>query len=819
MQRKFWKTRGLIVLGAVLALVVAIACAADKPAAPAQPAAPLPAAPAAEAAFPSDSAAPAPAPAAQQLPAAAAPAAAPRPAAVPEPPVLVPQVSTAPLARTGSDLTTAAEDFKYVAEKAPPGGYLSYIWDGPLPVNLKESPMSAELVKQGNLLPLEQRIPTGDDTLVIPPTDEIGVYGGTIRNIAGRIGSIYSANGFILIDNDQFGRIPFLAKSWGLSDDGRVYTFTLRKNLRWGDGYPLTMEDVRFAVEDMVLNPDLVSLPNYFKSPFSGTPMDFQIVDDTTFTITYAEPYYTLMESRDGPRFMLVTRCPRCVYAPAHVLKRYHLKYNEKEINDVLLAKYDQPSWQKLLSRSGKVIPLNWMPEGDPLAAQIPKVFDPDYIYQGDMYFPYPGGLLKVVTEEGKLEATRNHYFPGVDPEGNQLPYVDGQVTFAMESRDVAVFRSMNGETDLHGGDMILSELPLYMANMEKGDYSIHRYFSAGGTDYTIHTSQEFVQDAEIGSLLRTRDFRKALSLGWNREKTNDVIMSGIGTVQNWVPHPATPYYPGEHYATLDTEHDPEAAKALLKQLGYEDRDGDGYVERKDGGGPLTMLFMAPENVYGQHFAVAELLQSHWKEIGIRLKLKEGRPRGIGRDPITEYFALGGDFYAVNPWFVSWTRLVPITTGAYMAPKIGQYVQTRGQEGMAPTGPDPAFTDAYGNMAAINTYPADITGHITKLQDVFLEGPSMPELTPRRIELGKEIFRINAEEKYNIGGLAFAGSARGIRFKRNNFRNVPKNHYAYGTETFWETNYFEDGIDNLNHPGNRSKRYSSVSFMDTNYWN
>ena len=30
----------------------------------------------------------------------------------------------------------------------------------------------------------------------------------------------------------------------------------------------------------------------------------------------------------------------------------------------------------------------------------------------------------------------------------------------------------------------------------------------------------------------------------------------------------------------------------------------------------------------------------------------------------------------------------------------------------------------------------------------------------------------------------------------------------------WETMYFEDGIDNVNHPGNLSKKYRSVSFLD-----
>ena len=37
--------------------------------------------------------------------------------------------------------------------------------------------------------------------------------------------------------------IPAAAESWTVSDDGRVYTFKLRPNLRWSNGDPLVAED------------------------------------------------------------------------------------------------------------------------------------------------------------------------------------------------------------------------------------------------------------------------------------------------------------------------------------------------------------------------------------------------------------------------------------------------------------------------------------------------------------------------------------------------------------------------------------------------
>ena len=42
---------------------------------------------------------------------------------------------------------------------------------------------------------------------------------------------------------------PDLARSWDISDDGRVYTFHLREGVRFHDGVELTAEDIRFTYE------------------------------------------------------------------------------------------------------------------------------------------------------------------------------------------------------------------------------------------------------------------------------------------------------------------------------------------------------------------------------------------------------------------------------------------------------------------------------------------------------------------------------------------------------------------------------------------
>ena len=44
---------------------------------------------------------------------------------------------------------------------------------------------------------------------------------------------------------------PDLATSWTVSDDGKVYTFALRRGVKWHDGAPFTSRDVQYTFEQI----------------------------------------------------------------------------------------------------------------------------------------------------------------------------------------------------------------------------------------------------------------------------------------------------------------------------------------------------------------------------------------------------------------------------------------------------------------------------------------------------------------------------------------------------------------------------------------
>ena len=812
MRRTLWNMRGLAALVVIVTMVVALACAAEEELE--QPLPAMQAAPAAAAAAPAAAeTVELPAQQAQQQPAPAAPA---RPAQLPaaaEGAAVGAVVRTAS-ERQGEDVTDAMAEFEYMAPKLEPGAYPSHQWDGPIPTKFKESPQSAALVRSGDILPVEERLPVHEDIWVIAPYDEIGVYGGTMRITTHHVKTLDHLAVTSLVNGDPTGASePRLIKGWEVSDDGRKYTFTNRRGARWSDGYPMTIEDVRFAMEDLMYNEELnTTLPAELKSQITGNPARFAVVDDVTWTIEFDDPYFDLASSRHMWGSSKTRGCPRCYYAPSHIYKRYHVKYNPDEI-EALMAQYEQDNIRGLQNRIDNIRtgPGNdWRQSGP-----IPTEFDPNFIYRGDIYTPAMSELIQTRCCDGGRAAVRNHYFIGVDPEGNQMPYIDGQILILTEDRTASVFRAMNGENDYYGGSMILSELPLYMANMEKGDYSVYIFRSPAGNDSATAVQNEFVQDPEMGQLLRTKDFRKALSIAADRNEMNQVVASGIGTPQQWIPHPITPYYPGKEYADLDAGYDLDGAKAIMEKLGYSDANGDGYLDRKDGSGPLSLHYV----VSSTYFPHIDVLQSHWGRLGIKVDIEEGNSSSVRKADPELPFEHHISLYSMNQWTVQWTRAFAGTSGSPLGAAMGDYWASFGEKGMAPTGGDSLYMDAYGNMAAAGNYPADITGNIKRQQDIWRTGiQTGPVLHPERVEMGKEFWRIGAEEKYNIGYLAFMGIVRGMTKKRNNLRNVPKNHVALEAKGILGAYYFEDGLDNINNPGNRSQKYKSVHFLDPDYW-
>ncbi len=99
---------------------------------------------------------------------------------------------------------------------------------------------------------------------------------------------VYS--GLLSID-DAGNLVPDIAQGWTISDDGTVYTVTLKKDAVFHDEVPVTAADVVFTIE-LIQNGDLKSP---LRSSWSGA--EVSTIDDYTVEIKLTEPYAPFIEN------------------------------------------------------------------------------------------------------------------------------------------------------------------------------------------------------------------------------------------------------------------------------------------------------------------------------------------------------------------------------------------------------------------------------------------------------------------------------------------------------------------------------------------
>ncbi|GAB4449879.1 MAG: peptide ABC transporter substrate-binding protein [Anaerolineales bacterium] len=114
----------------------------------------------------------------------------------------------------------------------------------------------------GALLYTQQSAPATGSTILQQP-EQGGVYSEALVGSLGRLNPLLDWNntadrdvnrllfsGLVRFDEHGLPRAD-LAESWGVSQDGTIYNFTIRPNAVWHDGMPVTSDDVIFTIEMM----------------------------------------------------------------------------------------------------------------------------------------------------------------------------------------------------------------------------------------------------------------------------------------------------------------------------------------------------------------------------------------------------------------------------------------------------------------------------------------------------------------------------------------------------------------------------------------
>ncbi len=128
----------------------------------------------------------------------------------------------------------------------------------------------------------------GAEPATLNPLTATDVYESTVN------GYIYES--LLERDNRTLGLVPLLAQAYEVSPDRLSFLFTLRDDIRWQDGVPLTADDVKFTF-DRIVDPkvDCPHLKSYFKDL-----VGVEVLDARSVRFNFSGPYFKSLEMIGG---------------------------------------------------------------------------------------------------------------------------------------------------------------------------------------------------------------------------------------------------------------------------------------------------------------------------------------------------------------------------------------------------------------------------------------------------------------------------------------------------------------------------------------
>ncbi len=602
-----------------------------------------------------------------------------------------------------------------------------------------ETPLFADQVRAGQLPAIGARLPKEPSVVTFPGKRTIGKPGGEMRTLIGRAKDVrlFVVYGYArLVGYDERFEIkPDILKSVEVKE-GRQFTFKLRPGHKWSDGHPFTAEDFRFWWEDVANNAKLspAGPPRLMLS--DGQPPAFEMLDETTVRYTWpkANPFFL-------PR--LAGASPLFIYRPAHYLKQYHGKYADPATLKKLLRKRRTRSWASLHNRFDNMYRFD-NPELPTLQPWINKTRPPATRFVGE----------------------RNPYYHRVDEKGRQLPYIDKFIMAVSDGKLIAA-KAGTGEVDLQARSLAFNNLTFLRENEKDGKFDTFLWRIAKGAHVALFPNLN-VADPVWSQMMRDVRFRRALSLGVDRESINESLFFGLALTGNNTLLPDSPLF-REEYQKQWAEFDPDMANEILDEMGLTKYNDDDIRLLPDGRPMEIIIETAGEDT--EQADVLELVAESWAEIGIKLFIKPSQ-REVFRNRVfsgqAQMSIWSGLENGVATAAASPEELAPTAQQQLMWPKWGQYFDTSGKSGEAP---DLAEAQELAALAK---------------EWVGVADPG------RREEIWHRMLSIHAEQIYSIG--IVSGVQQPIVVKHG-LKNVPVEgiynwdpgaHFGiYRPDTFW----------------------------------
>ena len=365
----------------------------------------------------------------------------------------------------------------------------------------------------------------------------------------------------VRINRATFELEPWLAEKWDSSADGRTHTIHLRPGLTWSDGMPLTAEDVLFSLR-AVYDPKVESVLADSLTA-GGQPVRAAAPDQQTVVLSFAAPSGRGIRMLDGlpilPRHKLEAALTAGTFASA-----YNTSTPPSDVvgaGPFVLREY-QPGQRVVMDRN----PRYWRKAAD----------------------------------------------------GATLPYLDRLVLQIVPEQNAELLRIQSGETDLTSSELRPEDyVPVRRAEEEGRLRLIELGVGPDADAFWFCLKPEVKGKDPRFAFVSRPEFRRALSYAVDREAFAETVFLGAA-VPVWGPitpgntrwfWPDIPRYP----------HNDDTAKMLLREIGLEDRDGNGVVE--DAKGTEARFTVITQRGIGWYERGTAVVRDELARVGIALEI------------------------------------------------------------------------------------------------------------------------------------------------------------------------------------------------------
>jgi peptide/nickel transport system substrate-binding protein len=597
-----------------------------------------------------------------------------------------------------------------------------------------EPPSLAPEVKSGKLPPVVKRLPQAP---LVVQVEKAGKHGGTMNMLIGRSRDtrLLVVYGYARLVgyNPKLEFVPDILESFEVQE-GRIFTFRLRKGHRWSDGQPFTAEDFRYYWEDVANNKELSPTGPPRDMLVDNQPPKFEILSETAVRYTWAKPNAQFLPRMAGA-------APLFIYRPAHYLKKLHKKYSPA----VAKADADGTAKRKWASVHNRA----------------------DNLYESDNPdLPTLQPWMNTTRSPAdRFVAVRNPYFHRVDANGLQLPYID-RVVLAVADPKLIPAKTGAGEADLQARDVNFNNYTFLKQGEKQNHYRTLLWRPGKGSHFALFPNLN-VNDPVWRKLLRDVRFRRALSLAIDRSLVNQSLYFGLAFESNNTVLPESPLF-RDAYRDRWARFDVKEANRLLDEIGLK-RGSDG-VRRLSDGRPLELIVeTAGEST--EQTDVLELLRETWREAGIKLFSKPSqreafRMRVFSGDTVMSVWS--GLENGLPTADNTPDELIPTSQVQLQWPKWGQYFETGGKAGEAVDMPE--------------------VKELERLYAAWEKAATRQE----REKIWRTMLEIHAEQQFTIG--VVSGVPQPV-VARETLMNVPEKGFynwdpgaffgIYRPDTFW----------------------------------